>query len=83
MSDEELNPLEYEPQEIDVSQVNSLGFTDEMTEQLLAQIKKDLSGLSTVKDVLSALKPLSQTVVKIALNAGTGMLEDKLDELTG
>jgi len=80
MSDEIIfDPLKgYDPQDIDVSEIKELGFTDEMVDQLLAQIRKDLSGVIKVKDVLKTLVPIGKLVIKIAADSASGGLGSKL-----
>ena len=62
---EEFDPLDYEPQDIDISDVENLEIPQEKIDEIMDKIDDSMSNAQTVKEVLAVLKEVGSFVVRV------------------
>ena len=67
MSDVPFDPLDYEPQEIDLSDNESLQIPQDDIDAIMDKIDEDMSNAQTVKEVLHVLKDVGSFVLQVGL----------------
>ena len=67
MSDLPFDPLDYSPQDINLSDIENLEIPQEDIDEIMDKIDEDMSNAQTVKEVLHVLKDVGSFVLQVGL----------------